>query len=37
MFRVALNIATSMPSTVNKVIEIHDSEDVRVYDLRKLN
>jgi predicted nuclease of predicted toxin-antitoxin system len=37
MFRVALQTAISMPSTVNKVIEIYTSEDVRVCDLPKLN
>ena len=33
MFQAALSRIVTMPSTVNKVIEVHSSEDVRVYDL----
>ena len=36
MFRAALSAITSMPGTLNKVIEVHSPEDVRVYDLPRL-
>ena len=36
MFRTALVTVNRLPSTVNKVIEVHSDEEVRVYDLPKL-
>jgi predicted nuclease of predicted toxin-antitoxin system len=36
MFRAALTKVKTLPNTVNKVIEVHSREEIRIYDLPEL-